>query len=148
MFKYVWICNMRKHMDLCTVITHVHMSGRPIGWLFCMAKTLTLDTCTQTFLSNFVIPAMLIGIMYIHHFMPLSLQLEVTRWEQSKSWWLHFLAHFSTDQVEIWGGFGGIKIEHPQHPDFTFDWRLEITIPVGWALNTLTLIINKLLSEI
>ena len=50
----------------------------------CMAKTLTLDIVTQTFLSILFIPTMLISTIDFYHFMPLSLTLTLAGGSQGQ----------------------------------------------------------------
>ena len=59
---------------------------------------------------------MLIGTIDFYHFLLLSLTLTllgITRPAQIKTYWLHFLAHFSSDRDEILCGDGAIQAECP-----------------------------------
>ena len=75
----------------------------------------------QSFQPIFFIPAMLIGTIDFYHFLLLSLTLTlcgVKRSAQSKTYWLHFLPHFSSEQDEIRCGNEAFQDEHP---DITFE---------------------------
>ena len=55
-------------------------------------KNVNIGHCMQTFQPNFVDTCHVIGTIDFYHFIPLLLTL---------TFWLHFLAHFATDQDEI-----------------------------------------------
>ena len=78
--------------------------GRPTGPIL-RGKNFNVGHYTQIFQQKSCIPAMLIGTICFYHYIPISLTLSLTlpggtRSAQSKISWLHFLAHFSTDQDE------------------------------------------------
>ena len=85
-------------MNLCNVM-FVQLAGRQA--VFC-GKNLNTGHYVQTVQPNLYIPAILIGTIDFYHFILLSMTLtEVRRLvAQSKTYWL--LAHFSSDQDEIW----------------------------------------------
>ena len=67
-------------------------------------KTLTLVITRKMSDHFFIIPAMLIGTFDFYHFIPLSVTLTLpglTRSTRNKTYWLRFLAHFSSDRDEI-----------------------------------------------
>ena len=81
---------------------HVISRIRPVGRPSCEAKTLTLDITRKPFNHFFFIPAMLIGTIDFHHFIPLLLTLTALAGHKvsaKQTSWLHFLAHFPTDRV-------------------------------------------------
>ena len=84
----------------------------------CLAwQNFKIEDNTQTIPPNFPINAMLIGTIDFHHFILISLTLTlpgVTKSTQSKTYWLHFLTHFSCDQDEIRCGDEAIQDEHPE----------------------------------
>ena len=112
----------------------VHMS---IVWIYVMshvcpasaqpslvAKTFNIGHCTLTVQPIVFIPALFIGVIDFYHFMLLSLTLTcpgVTRSAQIKTYWLHFLKHFSFDEDEIWCGDEAIQAELYET---TFVWDL------------------------
>ena len=49
---------------------------------------------------------------FIYHFQWLLPWLGVSKSMQRKTFWLHFLAHFSIDKEEIWWCFWTIQVEH------------------------------------
>ena len=64
------------------------------------------------------------GTIDFNHSVPLQWPwpwLELTRSVESKTLWLHFLAHFSTDQDKIWCCAVATRIKYP---DTTFEWNL------------------------
>ena len=58
---------------------------------------------TQTVLNQIIfIPALLIGVINFYHFIPLSVTFALPGGSaESKSYWLHFLVHLSSDQDKI-----------------------------------------------
>ena len=85
----------------------------PADWPSCVAKTLTLDV-TRKLLKcsiNFFMPAMLIGTAEFSYITFTDLDL-LTRSAPSKTYWLHFLAYFSSDQDKVWCGCEAIQAEH------------------------------------
>ena len=69
--------------------------------------------CTN-FLTKFCHTA--IGTIHFYHSIPLSVPLTLFgghKSAKSKTSWLHFLAHFSTDQDEIWYGVEAVQAENP-----------------------------------
>ena len=82
------------HMSIIWI--YVMSCVQLFGWPSCMEKNFDIGFYLQTFQPIFFIPTMLIGTIDFYHFMPLSLTLtlpRVTRSAQSKTCWLHFLAH-------------------------------------------------------
>ena len=71
--------------------------------------------------TQFFIASMFIGTIDFYHFMQISLTLTlpgVTKSTRSKTYWLHFLTRFSSDQNEISSVDEAIQAEHPET---TFD---------------------------
>ena len=79
------------------VISHVC----PAGQLSCIAKTFMLDITHKHFYRNIFIFATLLGTFDFSHFVPLSVTLTLTEGHKVRACWLHFFAHFSTDQHEF-----------------------------------------------
>ena len=88
-------------------MSHVLLAGRGGGseeQAVLHSKNLNAGRYLQTFLPSVFIPAMLIHTIDFYHFIPLLLTLILagaTRSAQSKTYWLHFLWHFSADLDEI-----------------------------------------------
>ena len=62
-------------------------------------------------------PATLMGTIDFYNFIPVSLTLTLPgahKVSANKTYWLHFLPHFSSDQDEIWCGDEAIQAERPQ----------------------------------
>ena len=88
---------------------YLYQAGRP--------SVKNVGHYTQTVKPFFFIPAMLIGTIDFHYFLTLSLTLAlpgVTRSAQSKTYWLTFLTHSSSDQDEISCGDEAVQVEHPE----------------------------------
>ena len=68
----------------------------------------------QTFQKNSFIPAMLLGIIYLYHLVPLSVILiSAGRQREHQICWFHFPACFSTDHGESWYGDEAVQVEQP-----------------------------------
>ena len=66
-------------------------------------KNLSVRNYMQNIQPDWSIPAMLIGTIDFYLFIPFSLSLTlsgITRSAQSKTYWLHFLAHFHL--IRMW----------------------------------------------
>ena len=60
---------------------------------------------------------MFIGSIDFYHIIPLSLTLTLPwghKLSMKKTYWLHVLPHFSSDQDEIWCSDEAIQAEHPE----------------------------------
>ena len=70
-----------------------------------------------------------------NHFIPhsLCLFLEVMKSMQSKTCWLHFLTHFSTNLVEILYQVGAVQVEHS---DAIFEWDLTVLFQIWYECCT------------
>ena len=90
------------------VMSHVWTAGHP-SW---KAKTFNVGHYTQTIQPDFCIAAVLIDTMistiFYRFHLPWPCQ-GVARSAQSKTYWLHFLAHFSTDQDCFWVRFSEME---------------------------------------
>ena len=92
------------HMDLCDQLCSP-------SWLAIQLLIL----CSITFHQTCFIPALFTGTMtctILYHFQWPLPWLGVGRSAQSKASWLYFLAHFSTDQHEIWYGVETFQVEY------------------------------------
>ena len=86
-----------------------------------MAKTSVLDILANCSVSS----VLLIGIIlhyYLFDFWWPWLWLNFTRSSESKTSWVHFLAHFLADQNKIWCVVEVIYIEHT---NATTNWQLS-----------------------
>ena len=89
------------------IFIYIMSCVRPASQLtpsFLRGKNFDMGYYTQTVQSNFFIPAMLVGTIDFYHCIPLSLTLTlpgVTRSAEIKTYGLHFLTHFPSDQYEI-----------------------------------------------
>ena len=93
-------------------MSHLRLSGRPS---VLRGKNFNVGYYTQTGQPIVFIPAMHIGAIDFNRAIPFHWPwpcLGVTRSAQSKTFWLHFLAHFSSDEDEVWCGDEAIWAEH------------------------------------
>ena len=100
----------------------------------------------QNFQPNVFILAMILGTAYLYHChirWPWLWQW-VTKYVGSKIFWLHFLAHFSTDQDEIWCCVEVMQVEHPNsslewdfvnHGDSVLVFRVKLCMMCLWMLS-------------
>ena len=137
------------NMDLCSELCS---SGGSFGRPSCMAKTLIFDIA-RTLFNQFFFHT---GNMYRHFgllqfyttFTDLDLAwVSQSQWK-SKTYRLHFLAHFSCDQEEIWCGDEALQVEHHK---ITFGVKVTADcvkkpnpFNVGMHLNVCELICFKL----
>ena len=94
------------------------------GWLAvcssaCLAKTLNganfnVGHYMQTSQLNFFIHATLKGTIDFYHFISFHWPWPYTRLVQSKKYWLHFLADFSSNGDDIWLRDGAVQAEHSE----------------------------------
>ena len=97
------ICRYQLFFKIYMSIIWIYVMGgvRPAGQPSLVATTLILDIKRKLFNHFPPIPAMFMGTIDSYRLQPISLTLTlpgVTRSARSKTHWLHFLAHFSSDQ--------------------------------------------------
>ena len=109
-------------------ISDIHSASWPLsicpysGWPSCGGENFYVGNSMQIIQPNSFIPTMLIGIIDFHSCTQLSVVLAlagVTRSAESKTCWLHFLAHFSTERDGI--SCDDIAVE-PEQSVTVFEW--------------------------
>ena len=73
-------------------------------------KNFNVECYTQTFQPILFIPTILICTIDLYHLIPLPLTLTLLG-DHNISAWLHFLAHFATDQDEMFFFVEEIQVE-------------------------------------
>ena len=80
------------------------MFGQPAGTAILRGKNLKVGHDRQTIQPDVFKPAVLISTIDFYHFILSSLTFTLPgghKVAQSKTYWLHFLPHFSADQDEM-----------------------------------------------